>query len=203
MFNTGVKELNGPTTLLEAIKYFADEDVCIRTLLAIRWPDGVIPCPSCRNTAHYYLAARKIWKCKACSRQFSIKVGTIFEDSPIKLSKWLPAMWMIHGAKNVLSSYEIHRTIGVTQKTAWFMLYRIRLAMKAGSIEKLGDDVKMDETYIGGKARNMDKHVKARQITGTSGKDKSVVFGMLERGGEVNVQHVDRPKKKTLEAIIE
>lgn len=202
MYNTGVKEINGPTTLIEAIKYFADEDVCIRTLSAIRWPDGVIGCPSCGNTEHYYLAARKIWKCKACARQFSIKVGTIFEDSPVKLSKWLPAMWMICGAKNGVSSYEIHRALGVTQKTAWFMLHRIRLAMKAGSITKLGDDVEADETYIGGKARNMHRDVHARKITGTGGKDKTIVMGVLERGGSVITMVIDRPRKTTLQTIV-
>ena len=197
-----MKEINGPTTLLEAIQYFADEDVCIRTLSAMRWPDGVIGCPSCGNTSHYYLAARRVWKCKSCSKQFSIKVGTIFEDSPIKLSKWLPAMWMICGAKNGISSYELHRALGVTQKTAWFMLHRIRLAMKAGSISKLGDDVEVDETYIGGKARNMHKHVQERKITGTGGKDKTVVVGMLERGGEVITMVVNRPRKNILHDAI-
>ncbi len=132
-----MEQIDGPKTLIEAIRYFEDEDVCIRTLSAIRWPDGVIGCSTCRNTEHYYLASRRIWKCKACKRQFSIKVGTIFEDSPIKLSKWLPAMWTICGAKNGVSSYDIHRSLGITQKSAWFMLHRIRLAMRAGSLDKL------------------------------------------------------------------
>jgi transposase-like protein len=110
---------------------------------------------------------------------------------------------MICGAKNGISSYEIHRALGITQKSAWFMLHRIRLAMQNGTFNKLGDDVEMDETYIGGKARNMHKQVRERKITGTGGKDKAVVFGMLERGGEVKVQHVDRPKKKVLHEIIE
>lgn len=114
-----VSKAEGPKPYLEAIKYFADEDICVRFLSALRWPDGIMGCPWCGNTEHYYLAKRRVWKCKACAKQFSIKVGTIFEDSPISLTKWLPAMWMICGAKNGISSYEIHRaSLGVTQKTA-------------------------------------------------------------------------------------
>ena len=199
-----MKETPGPKTLLEAIRYFEDEDVCHRTLSAIRWPDGIIPCPKCGGTSHYFLATRRVWKCKACAKQFSVKVGTIFEDSPLKLSKWLPACWMICGAKNGISSYEIHRALGVTQKTAWFMLHRIRAAMKSGSFEKLGDHVEVDETYIGGKARNMHKHIRAQRIKGTggAGSGKSVVMGMLERGGRVHTVHIGKPDKRTLQGLI-
>jgi hypothetical protein len=130
-----------------------------------------------------------IWRCNGCRKQFSVKVGTIFEDSPIKLSKWLPAMWLITNAKNGISSYELHRALGVTQKTAWFMLHRIRLAMQNGSLEKLVDHVEVDETYIGGKARNMHADVHARKITKQGkGDDKTVVMGLLERGGEIRTQ---------------
>src|SRR6202008_4964838 len=132
-------------------------------LLALRWPEGVIPCPSCGCSEHYFLSTRKVWKCKACKKQFSIKVGTIFEDSPIKLSKWLPTIWLLSNCKNGISSYEVHRAIGVTQKTAWFMLHRIRLAMQTGSfLTKLTGQIEVDETYIGGKARNMHKSRKQR-----------------------------------------
>jgi transposase-like protein len=143
-----------------------------------------------------------IWRCNGCRKQFSVKVGTIFEDSPIKLSKWIPAMWLITNAKNGISSYELHRSLGVTQKTAWFMLHRIRLAMQNGSLEKLADDVEIDETYIGGKARNMHEHTRKTRITGTGGKDKAVVMGMLERGGQVITMHIDRPRKSILQGII-
>jgi len=111
----------------------------------------------CGTLDPYYVKSRRIWKCRACAKQFSVKVGTIFEDSPIGLDKWLAAMWMIANAKNGISSYEIHRALGVTQKTAWFMLHRIRLALQAGSLDKLSGEIEVDETYIGGKARNMHK----------------------------------------------
>jgi transposase-like protein len=185
----------GPKTLLEAIKYFADENVCVQTLSALRWPDGVIPCPVCGCTENYYLGTRRVWKCKGCSKQFSIKVGTIFEDSPISLSKWLPAVWMICGAKNGISSYELHRAIGVTQKTAWFMLHRIRLAMQNGSMI-LSGEVEADESYIGGKARNMHASKRTRAKTGTMG--KVAVMGMLERGGKVVTRVIGNPTRQVL-----
>lgn len=167
----------GPTTLLEAIRYFSDEDVCVKTLSATRWPDGVIPCPACGTTEQYYLAARRVWKCKECKKQFSIKVGTIMEDSPVSLTKWLPAIWMITNAKNGISSYKIHRALGVTQKTAWFMLHRIRLAMKVGSFEKLTDKVEADETFVGGRQHN--------RGTGRGTRGKTTVAGAIQRGGDV------------------
>lgn len=199
-----MKEISGPTTLLEAIRFFEDEAVCVRTVVAMRWPDGVIPCPNCGRTEHYWLAVRRVWKCKACHKQFSVKVGTIFEDSPLKLSKWLPAMWMICGAKNGISSYELHRALGVTQKTAWFMLHRIREAMRSGTFEKLQDDVEVDETYIGGKARNMHRHVKEKKIKGTggAGSGKEIVVGMLERGGVVRLSHVRQANRETLQTLV-
>src|SRR5918998_4173675 len=147
---------NRPKTLLEAVRYFADLDVATEFFASLRWPDGPA-CPRCGliDEKHYYLKTRRVWKCRGCQKQFSVKVGTIFEDSPIGLDKWLPAMWMVGNCKNGVSSYEIARALGVTQKTAWFMLHRIRLAMQQGSVEKLSGEVEVDETYIGGKARNM------------------------------------------------
>src|SRR5438132_14053975 len=120
------KPIEVPVTLLGAIRYFSDPDVCLAFLTELRWPNGVT-CPRCGSEKHSFLSTRKIWKCAGCRRQFSIKVGTIFEDSPLGLDKWLPTLWMIVNAKNGVSSYEIARSIGVTQKTAWFMLHRIRL----------------------------------------------------------------------------
>src|SRR5918999_582093 len=138
-----------PSNLLEAVTYFSDLDVATDFVAKLRWPDGPV-CPRCGGTEHSFLTTRRIWKCKACKRQFSIKVGTIFEDSPLGLDKWLPTVWMIANCKNGVSSHEIARSIGVTQKTAWFMLQRIRLAMQDDETGgKPSGDVEVDETYIG------------------------------------------------------
>src|SRR3972149_9474630 len=127
-----------PETLVEAIKFFSDADTCQEFMMAMRWPDGVVTCPNCGRADVRYISTRRLWECKEkhTKRQFSVKVGTIFEDSPISLDKWLATIWMIANAKNGVSSYEIHRAIGVTQKTAWFMLHRIRLAMQSDSSDK-------------------------------------------------------------------
>src|ERR687895_666818 len=142
-----------PKTLLEAIRYFADPDVCLSFMVGLRWPDGV----TCGSSEVRFLSTRRLWQCKGQHprRQFSAKVGTIFEDSPIGLDKWLAAIWMIANDKNGISSYELHRGLGVTQKTAWFMLHRIRLAMQTMTFSKLEGEV--DETFIGGAARFMHK----------------------------------------------
>jgi transposase-like protein len=151
-----------------------------------------------------WLASARVWKCYGNHPQprFSLKTGTIFEDSPISLEKWLPTAWLIINCKNGISSYEVHRGLGVTQKTAWFMLHRIRLAMQDGTFNKLGGEVEVDETFIGGKARNMHKAKRAEKITGTGGADKEIVFGMVERGGKVVTGHVRTRSKKELQATI-
>ena len=195
---------NTPKTLQEAIKYFADADNCLNYMVARRWPNGV-ECPTCGRTDVRFLANQRKWQCKSVHgrRQFSVKVGTIFEDSPLGLDKWLTAVWMIINCKNGVSSYEIHRAIGITQKSAWFMMHRIRLAMQTGSFEKkMSGEVEADETFIGGKARNMHVSVKERRITGTGGKDKVAVMGILERGGEVRTKVVADRKKQTLQSEI-
>ena len=157
----------GPKTLLDAVKYFADPDVAHAFVAALRWPNGTVHCPRCAGERLSYLSGRRVWKCLDCKKQFSVKVGTIFEDSPLPLSKWLPAMWMLVNSKNGISSYELHRAIGVTQKTAWFMLHRIRLAMQHRSFSgPFGGHVEVDETFIGGKARNMDEGRKQRVLKG-------------------------------------
>ncbi|MBV9301878.1 MAG: IS1595 family transposase [Acidobacteriaceae bacterium] len=168
---------DGPKTLLEAVEYFADEQNCIQYLATKRWPDGVAVCPTCGSTKVSFLANQKRWQCSARhpKRQFSIKVGTIMEDSPIGLDKWLPVLWLIANCRNGVSSWEIHRALGVTQKTAWFMLHRVRLAMQdAKKSGKLRGDVEVDESYIGGKARNMHKSRKLKALQDKGG-------GMLER----------------------
>jgi transposase-like protein len=171
-----------PATLLEAVKYFSAPENCLSYLVASRWPDGV-SCPSCGSKWVYFDKTRQGWICKGNHprRKFSLKTGTIFEDSPIGLDKWLPAVWMIAGAKNGISSWELHRALGVTQKTAWFMLHRIRLAMQAKDGGKLGGEVEVDETFIGGKARNMHADKRSRRIKGRGPGTKAAVFGLLQR----------------------
>ena len=177
-------EMKAPATFLEAVRFFADEEDAIQFLADVRWPDGEQVCPKCGTVGrHYWLKNQRRWRCreKACRRQFSIKVGTIFEDSPIKLSQWLPAVWLLVNCKNDISSYELSRHLGVTQKTAWFMLQRIREALRMGSFEKMDGEVEVDETYIGGKAKNMHIAKRKRVNHGTGGHDKTAVMGLLER----------------------
>ncbi len=192
-----------PATLQDAIRYFSDMDRCVQTLAAARWPDGVI-CPTCGSKEVHFLATRRIWECKTKhpKRQFSVKVGTVFEDSPIGLDKWFTAAWMIANCKNGISSYEIARDLGVTQKTAWFMLHRVRLAMQSGTFEKVAGKFEADESFIGGLARNMHKNKKAK-ITGTGGAGKAIVMGILDRErGKIRLKHVANVQRETLQAEI-
>src|SRR5438876_6469658 len=176
--------MRDPRTLQEAIQFFSNPDNCVQWLAAQRWPDGNVKCPSCGAENPRYVSTRRVWECKSKhpKKQFSIKVGTIFEDSPIGLDKWLLAVWMVTNCKNGVSSYEIHRDIGVTQKSAWFMLHRIRLAMQGDVVDSFGGEVEVDETYIGGKARFMHKSKRVHGRTGGAG--KTAVFGLLERNRE-------------------
>ena len=181
-----------PTTLLQAITFFANPENCRQFMTELRWPDGKVRCPHCGSDNVDYLPNARVFKCyeKHPRQKFSLKVGTIFEDSPIGLEKWLPAMWLLVNCKNGISSWEMHRALGVTQKTAWFMLQRLRLALQDSGGFMLGGEVEVDETFIGGKARNMHSAKRRAKITGTGGKDKEIVFGMVERGGKVRAKHV-------------
>ena len=192
-----------PQTLQEAIIYFADPGNCLDYLAKRRWPDGVV-CPTCGSGKVSFVPSRRVWQCKTRhpKAQFSIKVGTIFEDSPITLDKWLLAMWMLANCKNGVSSYEISRATGISQKSSWFMLQRIRLALQGEAGGKLSGEVEVDETFIGGKARNMHASVKARRITGTGGKDKTAVLGVLQRGGTVRTAVIHSTKKKVLQPLV-
>ncbi len=190
-----------PTTLLDAVRYFADPDICLRFVAEMRWPEGAT-CPYCETRDPMFIRTRRIWKCRSCRKTFSAKRGTIFEDSPIPLDKWLTAMWMIANCKNGVSSWEIHRHLKVTQKTAWFLLHRIRLVMQTGSFRKLGGDVEVDETFIGGRARNMHLNRRRSKITGTGGSGKAVVMGILERDGEVKAMVVPTRRKQALHAVV-
>ena len=172
-------------------------------MVNLRWPDGAVRCPRCDSGHVVYLEKARVWKCygKHDSPKFSLKTGTVFEDSPLGLDKWLPAVWMIVNDKNGISSWELHRAIGVTQKTAWFMLHRIRLAMQSKD-GKLGGEVEVDESMIGGKSRNMHKNKRAEKIHGTGGMDKAIVFGMVERDGRVRAFHLDSRRRKELQNAI-
>src|SRR5579872_3300553 len=194
-------QIVAPKTLQEAIVLFSDADRCLEYAVSLRWPGGVT-CPRCGHKEHSYISTRRKWFCKGCKKQFTVKVGTIFEDSPLGIDKWMMAVWLVVNCKNGVSSYEIARDLGVTQKTAWFMDHRIRRALKEGSFEKLSGEVEVDETFIGGKAENMHIEKRKRRITGTGGHDKVPVMGILERGGKVRTKVVPSRKKKALQAQV-
>jgi transposase-like protein len=183
-----------PRTLQEAIIYFSDYDRCRDFLTALRWPDGKVACPRCGSEHVVYLAKARVWKCygKHFSPKFSLKTGTIFEDSPLGLDKWLAALWLLVNCKNGISSCEIARSIGITQKSAWFMAHRLRFALHHGSFDKLTGEVEVDETYVGGKARNMSKFRKGKK--GISQKrsmaGKVAVMGLLDRHSKDGVSRV-------------
>jgi transposase-like protein len=193
-----------PVTLRDAIIWFADFDHCREFMTALRWPKGAVKCPQCGSDRLTWLAKQRVWKCYTGHKRptFSLKTGTIFEDSPIPLEKWLPVMWMLVNCKNGISSYEIHRDLGVTQKSAWFMLQRGRLALQERGFNKLAGTIEVDESFIGGKARNMHKSKRAEKIQGRGADGKEIVFGMVERGGKIVVDHVETRKKKELQSMI-
>src|SRR4051812_3363616 len=187
------REDGAPVTLQDVVTFFDDKEAAHTFAVTMRWPDGVF-CPFCQCCENNYIATRRIWKCKGCKKQFSVRLGTIFEDSPIPLSKWFVAVWMLSNCKNGVSSYELHRALDVTQKTAWFMLHRVRAAIKAKSFDKkLAGIVEADECFIGGLFKNM--HEKKREAIRAAntpkkrgGIGKTIVQAVLERGGEVRAQ---------------
>jgi transposase-like protein len=199
--------MESPKTLQQAIKFFADFENCRQFMVAVRWPDGKVCCPQCGSEKVTYLKNARVYRCyeKHPLQKFSLKIGTVFEDSPIPLEKWLPAVWLLVNCKNGISSYEIGRDLGITQKSAWFMMHRIRLAVQSGSFRKLGgegSEIEADETFIGGKARNMHVDVRQRRITGTGTKDKTAVMGILERGGQVRTAVIPNRKKTAIQAEV-
>ena len=196
-----------PKTLQEAIVYFSDPERAFVFAVNLCFPDGKVVCPRCGSKEHRFVKTRLIWFCKGCKKQFSLKVGTIFEDSPLGLDKWMTAFWMLCNCKNGVSSMEIHRTLGITQKSAWFMLQRLRLAMQdtfyTTKLGGSGNGVEVDETFIGGKARNMHKSSKAwKRRTGEIDKDKTVVVGFLERGGKVRTEIVTKRQKQNMQPLV-
>src|SRR5688572_1990881 len=194
------RELKYPKTLVEAVRYFSDLDVAHAFFASVRWPDGAVRCPHCGREDVKYLANYRRWECKGKHprRQFSVKVGTIMEDSPIGLDKWAVAFWLEANAKNSISSYEVHRALGITQKSAWFMQHRIRLAMQTQSSTKLSGIIEADETYVGGRAKNMHtkQHKAAKKISGNAG--KTIVMGLMARGGEVRTEVIRNAKRRSI-----
>jgi transposase-like protein len=194
--------LNENSGLMEAIRYFSDPMVCLEAVSKVKWSNGP-ECPRCSNKRLSFIKTRLMWTCLECRKQFSVKVGTIFEDSAVGLDKWLTAMWMLGNCKNGVSSYEIARSLQVTQKTAWFMLQRIRHAMHHGTINKMSGTIEADETFIGGAARNMHRSKRESKIHGRGPLGKQIVFGLLERNtGKVHIEHVETRRKGELTPII-
>src|SRR5271166_5772267 len=192
--------MDAPNTLQEAIVYFSDPDRAFEYAKKLRWPDGKVVCPRCGKAKHSFIKTRRIWFCYECKKQFTLKLGTVFEDSPLGLDKWMTGFWLLVNCKNGVSSMEIHRALGITQKAAWFMLQRLRLAIQDDFFgSKLGGEVEVDESFIGGKARNMHVSERKRRITGTGTKDKTAVMGILERGGKVRASVVPSRRKTVLQ----
>ena len=197
-----------PKTLMEAVRYFADADRTLAMAVSLRWPEG-IHCPTCGRTDVRFISTRRLWECKEkhAKRQFSAKVGTIFEDSALPLDKWFVAIWSVANCKNGISSYELARAVGVTQKSAWFMLHRIRIAMDAGGLGKFDRTTEADETYIGGSAKNMHEWKREQRISGSAANDKAAVMGLLERGdgtipSRVRARVIKDANAKVLQAAV-
>jgi len=199
--------MESPKTLQDAILFFANPDNCVAYMVAQRWPDGVVVCPTCGRNDVSWLAKQRKWQCKSkhVKRQFSAKVGTIFEDSPLGLDKWLMATWMITNCKNGVSSYEIARNLDVTQKSAWFMLHRIRVAMGDTDPGKMGGNgpIEIDETFVGGKVKNMHKSRRVKGMNYSAGNGKTIVMGMLERGGKVRAKVIGDRKKHNMQPLMD
>jgi transposase-like protein len=193
-----------PKTLQEAILHYADFENCKSFMIGLRWQDGVVKCPRCGSDKVFWIEKERVWKCygKHDHAKFSLKTGTTMEDSPIGVDKWLAALWLVVNCKNGISSCEVAKDLGITQKSAWFLNHRIRYALHEGTFDKLSGEVEVDETFIGGKARNMHVDKRERRITGTGGKDKTAVMGILERGGRVRVKVVPNRRKSALQAEV-
>ena len=196
-----MKEIKTPKTLLEAVQYFTNDALCVEYLSRLKWGGDEKFCTSCGSDAVYGLRTRPIFKCRDCKKQFSLKKGTIMEKSPLPITKWLPAIWLVVNDKNGISSYEVARALGVKQHTAWFMMHRVREAIQNGSLRKLTGEVEVDESFVGGRTQNMHKDKRDKLRDGgkrISGKTKTVVMGMVERNGEVRAKVVDSQRRRSL-----
>jgi transposase-like protein len=198
--------MDSPKTLQEAIVYFSDPQRAFDYALKLRFPQGNVTCPRCGGSKHSFIKTRRIWFCYDCKKQFSLKVGTIFEDSPLGLDKWMVAFWLLANCKNGISSYELGKAIGIHQNSAWFVLQRVRRVMQddffGSKLGGGGGEIEVDESFIGGKARNMHVAKRRRRITGTGTKDKTAVMGILERGGKIRTTVVPNRKKHALQSEV-
>lgn len=198
--------MKAPETLAQAIVYFSDADRAFEYAKQLRWPDGKAICPRCESPKNSFVKTRRLWFCYGCNKQFTIKVGTIFEDSALGLDKWMTAVWMLVNCKNGVSSHELARDLGITQKSAWFMLQRIRLALQEKSFVKMGgpgSEIEVDETFIGGKARFMHKARRIKTKVREGNWAKTIVMGMLERDGKVTARVIPDRKKPALHAVLD
>ena len=194
-----------PKTLQEAVSFFSDPSRTFNYAVKLRWPNGKVTCPRCGSTEHSFISTRHIWFCKGCKKQFTVKVGTIFEDSPLGMDKWMIAVWLILNAKNGISSYEIGRVLGITQKSAWHMMHRVRLALHNKDFVRLGGDgkeVEVDETFIGGAARFMHSDKRNKVVVRGGKRHRATVMGILERGGKVRATTVPNIRKHHLQTEI-
>src|SRR5712664_587787 len=199
------KTLQLPKTLQEAVSFFSDPQKTFDYAVSLRWPTGKVTCPRCDSTEHSFISTRRIWFCKECKKQFTVKVGTIFEDSALGMDKWMIAVWLIVNAKNGISSYEVARALGITQKSAWFMMHRVRLALHEKETVQVGGpdkEVEVDETFIGGAARFMHSNKRSKVILARGTKGKAAVFGVLERGGKVRAESLRGRKRHELETKV-
>jgi transposase-like protein len=203
-------QVKPPKTLQEAVVYFSDKDRAFEFFTNMRWPNNSQKCPCCGSDRIGFIKSRQKWQCKekGCRRQFTIKTGTIMKDSPLGLDKWAIAMWLVCNAKNGISSYEVGRSLGITQKSAWFLMHRIRLAMTTGTFEKFSGEVEADETFIGQKAKNMHASKRAKKIQGRGPSGKTIVLGALQRGtdgqhSKVTAKVISSTDQKTLKKEIE
>src|SRR5277367_3888235 len=194
-----------PKTLQEAVAFFSDPQRTFDYAVKLRWPDGKIACPRCEGTEHSFISTRRQWFCKGCKKQFTVKVGTIFEDSALGMDKWMIAVWLIVNAKNGISSYEVARALGITQKSAWFMMHRVRLALHEKETVRLGGsgkEVEVDETFVGGAARFIHADKRREKIIDRGVKGKAAVMGILERGGKVHANVIPTRRKRDLQLEI-
>ncbi|HEV2381854.1 MAG TPA: IS1595 family transposase [Terriglobia bacterium] len=199
-----INTLDDVKTLQQAIIHFSDYENCRSLMMQLRWPDGKVACPHCGSEKVTYLAKARVWKCygKHPRPRFSLKTGTIFEDSPLGLDKWLAALWLLVNCKNGISSCEVAKDLGVTQKSAWFMMHRLRYALKEGGFDKFSGEVEADETFIGGKARFMHISERKRRITGSGPTNKTAVMGILERGGKVRTSVISNRRKHAVQSEV-